>query len=80
MLEAERMRALLRQRFPSASPAEVAVAANAIGALADEWEEVPIITHDFQAGRCAELCRWLASQHELGFEVRLFRKRSIADE
>lgn len=79
MPDAERILGLLRQRFPSASGEQLAAAANALVALEDEWEEVPVITHEFRAERCTPLCRWLTTQREQGAEVRLFRRRGPPD-
>ena len=40
MVDRERVLTILRRRFPSARPEDVAAAANAIVGLDDEWEEL----------------------------------------
>lgn len=42
MIEREHVVALLRKRFPGAAARQIAEAANAIVALPDEWEEIPV--------------------------------------
>ena len=40
MIDREKVETILRRRFPLASRAEIAAAANAIMGLSDEWEEI----------------------------------------
>jgi hypothetical protein len=40
MVDRERVLTILRRRFPSARPEDIAAAANAIVGLEDEWEEL----------------------------------------
>jgi hypothetical protein len=40
MVDRERVLTVLRRRFPTAPPDEIAAAANAIVGLEDEWEEL----------------------------------------
>ncbi|MGE3843881.1 MAG: hypothetical protein AB7I50_20095 [Vicinamibacterales bacterium] len=75
MIDREKVVTVLRRRFPAASTAEVAAAANAIIGLPDEWEDVTTLEPDllFHLGqRCGDGCV-VASEE---FEFRLFRKPS----
>ena len=78
MIDREKVLAVLRRRFPDASPADIAGAANAIVGLPDEWEDVS--DRDEQLGyhyspHCSDIC-YLAQQVERGDEFRLFRRRA----
>jgi hypothetical protein len=77
MPDRERILGLLRQRFPNARAEQLASAVNALVALDDDWEEVPVIVHEFRVGGCSALCEWLTAQGQEGCEIRLFRKRAL---
>jgi hypothetical protein len=64
MLDRQKLETILVRRFPGATPDQVAVSANAIMGLEDEWEEVQC--HDVKA---------LAAQIADGEEFRLLRRR-----
>jgi hypothetical protein len=66
MLDRQKVETILTRRFPHATRDQVAVSANAIMGLNEEWEEVPC--HDFAAfaAQCAE-----------GQEFRILRRRSL---
>jgi hypothetical protein len=66
MLDRQKLETILVRRFPGATPDQVAVSANAIMGLDDEWEEVPC--HDFQD---------LATQSADGTEFRVLRRRPL---
>ena len=65
MLDRQKLETILARRFPGATRDQVAVSANAIMGLDEEWEEVQC--HDFQA---------LAAQVEEGAEIRVLRRRA----
>ena len=64
MLDRQKLETILTRRFPGASRDQVAVSANAIMGLDEEWEELQC--HDFQA---------LAAQVAQGVEIRVLRRR-----
>jgi hypothetical protein len=66
MLDRQKLETILERRFPGASRDQVAVSANAIMGLNEEWEEVAC--HDFQA---------LAAEAEQGVEFRVLRRRPL---
>jgi hypothetical protein len=43
-MDREHVLRVLRRHFPGASPQQLAEAANAIVALPDEWEEIPVVS------------------------------------
>jgi hypothetical protein len=67
MLDRQKLETILLRRFPGATREQVALSANAIMGLSEEWEEVPC--HDFEA---------LAGQQAEGDEeFRVLRRRSL---
>ena len=66
MLDRQKLETILTRRFPGASRNQVAVSANAIMGLDEEWEEVQC--HDFEA---------MSVQTQEGAEFRVFRRRPI---
>jgi hypothetical protein len=66
MLDRQKVETVLERRFPGASRDQVAMSANAIMGLGEEWEEVGC--HDFQA---------LAVQRAEGAEFRVLRRRPL---
>jgi hypothetical protein len=64
MLDRQKLETILARRFPGASRDQVAISANAIMGLDEEWEELQC--HDFQA---------LAAQVAEGVEIRVLRRR-----
>jgi len=64
MLDRQKIETILVRRFPGATRNQVAVSANAIMGLDDEWEEVGC--HDLQS---------LAVEREEGAEFRVLRRR-----
>jgi len=66
MLDRQKVETILSRRFPHATRDQVAVSANAIMGLNEEWEEVPC--HDFAA--LAALCTD-------GQELRVLRRRGV---
>ena len=64
MLDRQKLETILIRRFPGASRDQVAVSANAIMGLDEEWEELQ--GQDFQA---------LAAQVSEGAEIRVLRRR-----
>jgi hypothetical protein len=65
MLDRQKLETILERRFPGAARDQVAVSANAIMGLDDEWEEVQ--GHDIKA---------LVAQIGEGEEFRLLRRRA----
>jgi hypothetical protein len=63
MIDRQKVETIMRKRFPSASVAEIAAAANAIMALGDEWEEI----------ESREVAGLVQGFHE-GAEIRVFRR------
>ena len=66
MLDRQKLETILLRRFPGATRDQVAVSANAIMGLDEEWEEVQC--HDFPA---------LAVQLTTGAEFRVLRRRAL---
>ena len=66
MLDRQKVETILLRRFPGATRDQVAVSANAIMGLNEEWEEVQC--HDFEA---------LADQRAQGEEFRVLRRRGL---
>jgi hypothetical protein len=64
MLDRQKVETILVRRFPGASRDQVAVSANAIMGLDEEWEELR--GHDFEA---------LAAEVADGVEIRVLRRR-----
>jgi len=64
MLDRQKVETILVRRFPGATRDQVAVSANAIMGLDEEWEELQC--HDFEA---------LAAQLNDGTEIRVLRRR-----
>lgn len=64
MLDRQKIETILTRRFPGASCDQVAVSANAIMGLDEEWEELQC--HDLGA---------LAAQVADGAEIRVLRRR-----
>ena len=64
MLDRQKIETILVRRFPGASHDQVAVSANAIMGLGEEWEELQC--HDFEA---------LAAEVADGVEIRVLRRR-----
>ena len=63
MIDRQKVETILRRRFPGANWDEIAVAANAIMGLGDEWREV-----DSRDVSC------LARELEDGAEIRVFHR------
>jgi hypothetical protein len=66
MLDRQKLETILLRRFPGATHDQIAVSANAIMGLDEEWEEVQC--HDFEA---------LAAQLNQGAEFRILRRRAL---
>ena len=66
MLDRQKLETILIRRFPGATRDQIAVSANAIMGLDEEWEEIQC--HDFAA---------LAAQVENGEEVRVLKRRAL---
>jgi hypothetical protein len=66
MLDRQKLETILVRRFPGATRDQVAVSANAIMGLDEEWGEVQ--SHDFQA---------LAIEVTEGAEFRILRRRPL---
>jgi hypothetical protein len=64
MLDRQKIEAILTRRFPGATRAQVAAAANAIMGMGDEWDELP-----------GEQIADVARQVDRGVELRFFRRR-----
>jgi len=64
LLDRQKLETILVRRFPGATRDQVAVSANAIMGLDEEWEEMQC--HDFQA---------LAAEVAEGLEIRVLRRR-----
>ena len=65
MVDREKVLAVLRRRFPTASDRDIAAAANAIVGLEDEWHEV----------ECTDV-RDLLDRIRSGYEFRLLERMS----
>jgi hypothetical protein len=66
MLDRQKLETILLRRFPGATRDQIAVSANAIMGLDEEWEEVQC--HDFEA---------LSAQLTQGAEFRILRRRAL---
>jgi len=66
MLDRQKVETILVRRFPGATHNQVAVSANAIMGLDEEWEEVQC--HDLQS---------LAVMRAEGVELRVLRRRPL---
>jgi hypothetical protein len=66
MLDRQKLETILVRRFPGATRDQVAVSANAIMGLDEEWEELPC--HDVEA---------LTAQLAEGAEIRVQRRRAV---
>lgn len=66
MLDRLKVENILLRRFPGATREQIAVSANALMGLDEEWEEV--LCHDFEA---------LAAQRVEGEEFRVLRRRPL---
>ena len=66
MLDRQKLETILVRRFPGATHGQVAVSANAIMGLGEEWEDVQC--HDFQA---------LTAEIMEGVEIRVLRRRPL---
>ena len=66
MLDRQKLETILVRRFPGATRDQVAVSANAIMGLDEEWQEMQC--HDFQA---------LAALRAEGAEFRVLRRRPL---
>jgi hypothetical protein len=80
MVDREKILAVLHKRFPTATAADLAAAANAIVGLEDEWEDVS--EHESEFGyhfsvQCGEIC-YLAEQMRRGSRFRVFMRRPPA--
>jgi hypothetical protein len=69
MLDRDKIVAVLKKRFPSASTAQIAAAANAIVGLDDEWEEIALA----DVTPCQRFC-YLARAIEDGVRLKLLRR------
>jgi len=65
MLDRQKLETILMRRFPGATRDQVAVSANAIMGLDEEWEELQC--HDYDS---------LAVQLAEGGEIRVLRRRT----
>jgi hypothetical protein len=77
MIDRQKLETLLVRRFPGATTAQIASAANAIMGLEDEWEEVGNeldFGYHYGAG-CTDICAF-AREAEAGTEFRLLRRRA----
>lgn len=66
MVDRQKLETILTRRFPGATRDQIAVSANAIMGLDEEWEEVQC--HDFSA---------LTVQVQEGAEFRVLRRRPL---
>lgn len=64
MIDRQKVETILTRRFPNATRDQVAVSANALMGLDEEWEEVQC--YDFEA---------LTARREEGEEFRVLRRR-----
>ena len=80
MVDREKVLAVLHKRFPTATVADLAAAANAIVGLEDEWEDgtahEPEFGYHFSA-QCSEVC-YLAEQTRRGSRFLVFKRRTPA--
>jgi hypothetical protein len=76
MIDRQKLETLLSRRFPGSPCDQIAIAANAIMGMDDEWEEVGTeeeFVHRY-AVRCPDSCA-LAREMGAGAEFRLLRRR-----
>jgi hypothetical protein len=66
MLDRQKLETILLRRFPGATRDQIAVSANAIMGLDEEWEEVQC--HDFEV---------LNAQVNQGAEFRVLKRRAL---
>jgi hypothetical protein len=66
MMDRQKIETILLRRFPGATRDQVAVSANAILGLHEEWEELHC--HNFEK---------LSAEEAEGEEFRVFRRRSL---
>jgi hypothetical protein len=66
VFDRQKIETVLLRRFPGATREQVAISANALMGLSEEWEEVAC--HDFAA---------LAAQRAAGEEFRVLRRRAL---
>jgi hypothetical protein len=66
VLDRQKIETVLLRRFPGATREQIAVSANALMGLGEEWEEVQC--HDFEA---------LAAEKVAGEEFRVLRRRAL---
>ena len=66
MVDRQKLETILMRRFPGATPDQIAVSANAIMGLDEEWEEIHC--HDFAV---------LAARVQEGEEVRVLKRRAL---
>jgi hypothetical protein len=76
MIDRQKLETVLNRRFPGATSAQVAAAANSIMGLDDEWEEIgaPDEFGFYFSSRCADICA-LAREAETGAELKILRRR-----
>jgi hypothetical protein len=77
MIDRQKLETVLSRRFPGATTAQIAAAANAIMGIEDEWEEIagPEEFGYHISSRCVDICA-LAREAEAGTELRVLRRRS----
>jgi hypothetical protein len=79
MVDREKVLAVLRKRFPGATPDQLAAAANAIVGLDEEWEDVTgresEMGYNFSI-QSGEFC-YLAETAQQGMQFRIFMKRCL---
>ena len=76
MLDRDKLETILNRRFPGATAAQVAAAANSIMGLGDEWEELGV-REDFGfdlTSRSADICA-SAREADAGGVLRILRRR-----
>jgi hypothetical protein len=77
VIDRQKLETILVRRFPGAAHDQIAMTANAILGLGDEWEEVgdeTVFGYRFDPA-CAEICG-LAREVKDGAEFRLLRRRA----
>jgi hypothetical protein len=81
MVDRQKVEAILTHRFPDATRAQIAAAANAIMGLDDEWEEMVGKSQEFgyhYSDDCRDIC-YLAREFDRGSDFRLFRRRYLGE-
>lgn len=76
MLDREKIVAVLRRRFPDATLAEIAAAANALVGLEDEWMELSLMPNG-TGNVCRHGC--YLQQVLRGREIRVFSRRQTEE-